>query len=159
MSESSTYSYDKFLLKRSWFHIFQTTIQYHKNMNSPAKFSMDLVTFFEYFQADIYLFKVNNKNAKTRPDICSKLTIVRPERCHWRQSGVFTLNLEQISHIVLVFPLFPNKHVNANLVLVTKALKTMWNSLKINNKDTTSTTQIYIFFVKNMSKITIKTSK
>ena len=73
-------------------------------MNSAAKFFMDLVTFFEDFHAGIYLFKVNNKN-KTMCEICSKLTIETSERCHWRQSRVFILNLEHISHIVLVFPL------------------------------------------------------
>ena len=32
--------------------------------------------------ANIYLFKVNNKNNKKRSDICSKLTIKTPERRH-----------------------------------------------------------------------------
>ena len=49
--------------------------------------------------AGIYLFKVNNGNIITVCKICSKLTI-KTER-----SGVFIVNFEQISHIVLVFPL------------------------------------------------------
>ena len=57
-----------------------------------------------------YLFKVNNGN--TNRTICkthSKLTIKTPERGHWR------LNIEQISHIVLVSPLSLNKwQVNAS---------------------------------------------
>ena len=32
------------------------------------------------YQAGIYLFKVNNRNAKTWCEICSKLTIKTPER-------------------------------------------------------------------------------
>ena len=39
-------------------------------------------------------------------EICSELTIKTPERsqqCQRRSSGVFTVNFEQISHIVLVF--------------------------------------------------------
>ena len=32
--------------------------------------------------ANIYLFKVNNRNTRTRCEICSKLTIKTPERCH-----------------------------------------------------------------------------
>ena len=36
----------------------------------------------------IYLFKVNNKNSRERCDICSKLAIKTPERCHWRIIGV-----------------------------------------------------------------------
>ena len=35
-----------------------------------------------------YLFKVKNGNIKTMCDICSKLTIVTPER-HWGRAGVF----------------------------------------------------------------------
>ena len=32
------------------------------------------------FPADIYLFKVNNRNTRTRCEICSKLTIKTTER-------------------------------------------------------------------------------
>ena len=42
--------------------------------------------------AGIYLFKVNNKNARTRCEICSKLTMKIPER---RQSLLLTLNIFQ----------------------------------------------------------------
>ena len=45
-----------------------------------------------------YLFKVKNGNTRTICEICSKLTINIPERRHW-------LQFEQISHIVLLFPL------------------------------------------------------
>ena len=34
--------------------------------------------------ADIYLFKVNNRNARKRCGICSTLTIKTPERCQCR---------------------------------------------------------------------------
>ena len=50
-----------------------------------------------------YMFKVNNRNARTRCEICSKLTIKTPERRHWRRSDVFIVNFEHISHLVLVF--------------------------------------------------------
>ena len=53
--------------------------------------------------AGIYLLKVNNRNTRTRCEICSKLTINTPERRHWRRSGVFIVNFEHISHLVLVF--------------------------------------------------------
>ena len=53
--------------------------------------------------AGIYLLKVNNRNTRTRCEICSKLTINTPERRHWRRSGVFLVNFEHISHLVLVF--------------------------------------------------------
>ena len=34
---------------------------------------------------------------------CSKVTIKTPERRHRRHSGVFIVNFEHISHLVLVF--------------------------------------------------------
>ena len=49
-----------------------------------------------------YMFKVNNKNTRTRCEICSKLTIKTPERRHWRRSGIFIVNFEHISHLALV---------------------------------------------------------
>ena len=33
--------------------------------------------------AGIYMFKVNNRNTRTRCEICSKLTIKTPERSFW----------------------------------------------------------------------------
>ena len=53
--------------------------------------------------AGIYLVKVINGNTRTRCEICSKLTIKTPERRQWRLSGVFIVNFELISHLVLVF--------------------------------------------------------
>ena len=55
------------------------------------------------YPAGIYLFKVNNRNTRTKCEICSKLTINTPERRQWRRSGVFIVNFEHISHLVLVF--------------------------------------------------------
>ena len=49
------------------------------------------------------MFKVNNRNTRTRCEICSKLTIKTPELRQWRSSGVFIVNFEHISHLVLVF--------------------------------------------------------
>ena len=47
----------------------------------------------------IYMFKVNNRNTRTRCEICSKL-IKTPERCQWRRSSDF-INFEHISHFAL----------------------------------------------------------
>ena len=41
--------------------------------------------------------------------ICSKLTVKRAERGHWRRSGIFIVNCGQISNFVLVFSLTLNK--------------------------------------------------
>ena len=49
-----------------------------------------------------YIFNVN----RARCEICSKITIKTLERrhwCHWRCAGVFFVNLEYISHLVLAF--------------------------------------------------------
>ena len=43
------------------------------------------------------MFKVNNRNTRTRCEICSKLTINMPERRQWRCSGIFIVNVEHIS--------------------------------------------------------------
>ena len=34
------------------------------------------------FQANIYLFKVNNRNGRKSCEICSKSTIITPEQRH-----------------------------------------------------------------------------
>ena len=51
-----------------------------------------------YYPVDIYLLKVNNRNTRTRCELCSKLTKT-PERCQWRCSGVFIVNSE-LFHIL-----------------------------------------------------------
>ena len=52
-----------------------------------------------------YMFKVNKRNTRKRCEICSKLTIKAPEQRHWRHFGVFTVNFEYISHLILVLSL------------------------------------------------------
>ena len=54
-----------------------------------------------YNPTGIYMLKVNNRNTRTRCEICSKLTIKTPERRHWRRSGVFIVNFEH--DLVLTF--------------------------------------------------------
>ena len=49
--------------------------------------------------AGIHMFKMNQRNTRTRCEICSKLTIKTPE-C---RSGVLIFNFEHISHLALVF--------------------------------------------------------
>ena len=45
--------------------------------------------------AVIYLLKVNNRNTRTRCEICSTLTTKTPEQRQWRRSGVFVVNFEK----------------------------------------------------------------
>ena len=57
----------------------------------------------------IYPLKGSNRNSKTMCEICSKLTIYKP----WRSRFVvFSVNLEQILHLVLVFRLLTLIRIN-----------------------------------------------
>ena len=68
-----------------------------------------------------YKFKVNNRNFRTSCEIWSKLTIKTSEWRHWRRSGVFIVNFEHISHLVLVFPLLTlSRQMPADLFSVSK---------------------------------------
>ena len=63
----------------------------------PQKWSNDAIP------TGNYMLKVNNRNTRARIEICSKLTIKIPEQRQWRRSGVFIVNFEHTSHLVLVF--------------------------------------------------------
>ena len=66
--------------------------------------TMELIVKLSYsVPAGIYLLKVNNRNTRTRCEICSKLTIKTSERRQWRRSGVFIVNFENIPHLPAVF--------------------------------------------------------
>ena len=45
----------------------------------------------------IYLLKVNNRNTRTRCEICSKLTTKTPEQHQWHNSDIFIVNLEHVN--------------------------------------------------------------
>ena len=53
--------------------------------------------------ANIYLFKVNNRDTRTKCEIFSKLTVKTPERRHWHRSGVFISQLFLVSFFVVFF--------------------------------------------------------
>ena len=55
-------------------------------------FRFELTQLSNCYPANIYLFKVKNRNTTKRYEICSKLTIKTPERRHLRRSGVFIVN-------------------------------------------------------------------
>ena len=67
------------------------------------KLSFSVSMFLWWFGGQVSMLKVNDKNTRARCEICSLLTMKTPERRHWRRSGVFTVNFEHISHLVLVF--------------------------------------------------------
>ena len=79
--------------------------------------------------ASIYLLKVNNRNTRTRCEICSKLTIKTPERRHWHWSRVFIFNFEHISHLVLLYLLLTlNMYLPAGNVQTNISELVYWNS-------------------------------
>ena len=51
----------------------------------------------------VFLLKANNRNTRTRCEICSKLAINTPERRQWRRCGILIVNFDNISHHVLLF--------------------------------------------------------
>ena len=68
------------------------------------------------------MFKGNNRNTRLKCEIYSKLTIKTPERRQWRSSGVFIVNFEHISHLVLVFLLLTLSSVNPGKVKIGKVI-------------------------------------
>ena len=92
---TSIFSDRKILSKKSWLEIqiFEFIGIRKRNIDIP----------FKHNPANIYLLEVNNRNARKRYEVCSKLTIKTPAWRHWRRSGVFIVNLEHNSHFSLVF--------------------------------------------------------
>ena len=76
--------------------IFVFSPHFHHLTNNP-KFSKNL-TFPNPWYAHVVsrqlYVKVNNRNTRTRCEVCSKLAIKIPERRHWRRSGIFIVNFE-----------------------------------------------------------------
>ena len=60
---------------------------------------MSLEVEYIFEPAGKYMIKISNRNSRTMCEICSKLTKRTPERRH---SGVFIVNFEHISRLVLV---------------------------------------------------------
>ena len=56
-----------------------------------------------YFPTGNYLLNVNNRNSRTRCEVCSKLTIKTSERLQCRRFVIFIVYFEHISDLVLVF--------------------------------------------------------
>ena len=84
----------------------------YRNLSIDLQIANQLTDFYmtgTLWWANIYLFKVNNRNTGKRCDIRSKLTIKIPEQCHRRHSSVFVVNFEYISHPFLVFLLWTSK--------------------------------------------------
>ena len=68
------------------------------------------------YPAGNYMFKVNNRNSRTRCELCSKLTIKIPERRHDVVLVSLLITLKHISHLVLVF-ILNIVHITLNVQL------------------------------------------
>ena len=78
-----------------------------RNRSKIESFLFWISLYWEWtFPAGIYLFRNNTENFREMYEKCSKLTIKIPEQGHCCRFGVFFVNFEQISDIVLMFPLF-----------------------------------------------------
>ena len=86
------------LYKAPKFQDYQTDFSYERWQD----LQFDITT-ISLYPANIYLFKVTNRNIRKRCEICLKLTIKTPERRQWRRSGVINVNFKHISYIFLVF--------------------------------------------------------
>ena len=72
-----------------------------------------------FLPSGICMFKFNNRNTRTRCEICSKSIIKTPER----RSGIFNVDFEHVSHLVLVFLLL-TLSVFATGMLIILTMKT-----------------------------------
>ena len=96
-----------------------------------------------------YLLKVNNRNTRTRCEICSKLTIKTPERRHWQMisfnvKSLFTNVSLNDTMDILLRNIYLDKEINTNLtkkelkepiLLCTKCVHFTYNNLMYKHVD------------------------
>ena len=105
------------ILELYFFHVVVNCIcrtsLYNLMMLTSECHSLDMDRNFLFLlpPTSIYLFKVNNKNTRKLSKICSKLTIKIPEERLWRRSGVFIVNFEHISQLLLSIAEFEQVNV------------------------------------------------
>ena len=72
------------------------------------------------YSAGNYLFKVINRNTRTKCEICLKLTMKTPKRRCWRRFGVFNVNYEDISHLCSSVSIANFEQVNTGWVVFSR---------------------------------------
>ena len=81
---------------------------------------------------DNYMFKVNNRNTRTRCEICSKLTIKIPERRHWRLFICLFIYLYcsiwPSAALVTIFKSFARPHLDYGDVLYDQAFNSAFQN-------------------------------
>ena len=113
---------------------------------------------FGHYPAKIYWLKVKNRNTRTICEICSKLTIITPERRQWRLSGVYIVNSEQISRIVLCFCCWIwaskwrlGRHNRVNFDLLKRTL--IWHIISIMKLVSRATNALGVILQKLLSEL------
>ena len=89
-----------------------------KKYNQPYSWESWCTTMLTTSPANIYLFKVNNRNIRKKYETCPKLTSF-----WWPRSGVFIVNFEHISYL---FPVF--------LLLTLNKLDFFYKQLRISSR-------------------------
>ena len=79
-----------------------------------------------YFPANIYLFKVSNRNTRKGSKICSKLAIKTSERRHSRHSDVFIVNFEHVSNLFPSVSIVDFEQVNVSWVATIAPMMEKW---------------------------------
>ena len=67
---------------------------------------MKFISMTNYNPANIFLFKVINRNTRKRWEIFSELATKIPERRHWCRSGINGIVIVNVEHISHLFHLF-----------------------------------------------------
>ena len=84
------------------------------------------------FPANIYLFKVNNKNTRKKLWNMFKVNNKNNRAASWLRSGVFIVNFEHISHLIITFLMLTlNKEILAGLTQISTQ-KGLWILLNWN---------------------------
>ena len=110
-------------------HLPCAYINLHQNPNHN-EFILETLTI-------IYWFKVNKRNPRTMSEICSKLTIKKPEQRYWRRSPDFIVTFEQISHIFYCWLWTSNPRWENDINWVPYLTHTSKKyMLKVNNRNT-----------------------
>ena len=90
----------KYWIGNSPFYVNELFVPSRNIFKARSHMALEIPLRKNSFPAGIYLFKVNNRNTRTRCEICLKLTIKTPERHpkltiktlerrQWRRSGLF----------------------------------------------------------------------
>ena len=83
--------------------VMQTPVKFGSSFFNDKKTFTRLINCLWHSPPDVFIFKVNNRNTRTRCEICSKLTLKTPDRRQWRRSDVSIVNFEHILQLILVF--------------------------------------------------------